>query len=138
MRNIILLPKAKTWINKDGVLCFKYNNHDTSYKLEEPRVLDYIKAICDLAEGQPTPILIDLRDAKGTISLKAAKLFASNPLFNEVKLAEAFVLNSIGMKLSILTYKRLYDPKTPHKIFNSQHEANTYCLESKKPADGIY
>ena len=137
MSSIIIFPKVKFWIEENEILHCQFENHDSSHKLSVSNVLEYIKAILELTEGVPMPFLIDLRNTKGTFEHKAAKLLATHPELIKLKLAEAYVSNSMNMRLLILSYKRLYDPNTPYQIFKSDTPALQYCLEAKKTINAI-
>ncbi|MBT8277417.1 MAG: hypothetical protein KJO41_00340 [Bacteroidia bacterium] len=132
MSHTIIFPNAKFWVDdEEEVLYCKFKNCKSYRKLEVPRVMEYIDVILEVTNKTPMPFIIDLRNTKGRFEHKAAKLFATHPDLHKIKQFEAFVINNIGMKLLILTYKRLYDPYTPFKIFSSQTAALEYCLKTQ-------
>ncbi|WAC02317.1 hypothetical protein N7U66_00725 [Lacinutrix neustonica] len=77
------------------------------------------------------PFFIDVRNSRGTYSSSAANLLAKSPALMKLRISEAFILNSIGIKLLITSYKRLYNPSTPFAVFSDITKAEAYCLETK-------
>ncbi|WP_418604667.1 hypothetical protein [Hwangdonia sp.] len=131
----IKVSRAKFWTNSHGVLFCAFNNTRHYLTLGVDVAEKYKQAISTLAEDKPMPFLIDLRDNQGDFSAEAAKLLASSPALNKVRISEAFVINSIKTKLLISTYKRIFEPHTPFKIFNDFDEALAYSINSKKIFD---
>ncbi len=122
--------KAKFW-TKEGVLFCEFNNRDIHHRLTSGQVERYIEIIKELTNGQIMPFLIDIRNSFGNFTIKAAELFANSPYLKSIRLSEAYVINSINSKLSISSYKRLFEPKTPFQFFDNLDSALEYCLQSK-------
>ncbi|WP_308993203.1 hypothetical protein QLS71_008240 [Mariniflexile litorale] len=136
INKVIKLNKAKFWTNSLGIIFCEFNNTETFLTLEVDTVERYEKAISTLSQGKPMPFLIDIRNNQGNFSTQAAKLFANSLVFEKIRVSEAFVINSINTKLLINTYKRIYEPNTPFKIFHDFDEALTYLINVKKTFDG--
>lgn len=132
MEKVIKFKHALLWINEAGILCLRPINCTVGNKLDLYKSKLYIKAVIKLCDGKPSPFLIDLRDAKGTFSVLAAKELSTNPLLAELRISEAFVTNTIAMKILVNTYKRLFNPLTPFKIFNDMESAIDFCNENKR------
>tara|TARA_B100001059_G_C17803667_1_gene567764 strand:+ start:227 stop:640 length:414 start_codon:yes stop_codon:yes gene_type:complete len=130
MKELIRINHAEFW-TENGILYCNFNNSNPNYTLDSDRVKLYIDAIVKLCKGKPMPFVYDITNSKGTYSTSAAHLFANSPSLVKLRISEAFVLNTIGIKLLIHSYKRLYDTKTPYKIFNNMNDALSYCVESK-------
>ncbi|HAT64516.1 MAG TPA: hypothetical protein DCS66_07920 [Flavobacteriaceae bacterium] len=128
MDNKIQFEKATLWYS-EGILYCKLFNQDINYNLTEENTLNYINAMISLCNGVCSPFLIDLRDVKGTYTIDAAKLLSNTKAIKELRLCEAFLLNSMSSKLLVDSYKRIYDPKTPFKIFYEMDRAIKYCNE---------
>lgn len=128
---IIIYEDAMFWTDGSGILYCKFNNKDTNSKLDYRRAKLYIRAITKLCNGQAMPFLIDVRDARGTFSISAAKLLAKNLDLLRLRISEAFITNSLGINLLITTYKRIYNPITPFGVFNELVDAKKYSLETK-------
>ncbi|WP_072403694.1 DUF7793 family protein [Flaviramulus basaltis] len=131
MKNVIKIGNAKFWTDYNDILYCKFNNDNPSYKLDSDKVKLYIRAITKICNGKAMPFLIDARDSRGTFSSSAANLFAKTPALAELKISEAFIHNSIGIKLLIGSYKRIYDPITPFGVFNDMVTALEYCIDTK-------
>jgi len=46
---------------------------------------------------------------------------------NNIRIAEAFISGKIGIKLSIRSFKRIYDADIPYEIFDTKEQALAYC-----------
>ncbi len=131
------LKDVEFWIDNSEILhCTFKNVTNNNYKLSLSIVKRYINIVAKLCDGKPMPFLIDLREAKGTFSILAAKLLASSPKLKQVRLSEAYIVNSMKMKLVINTYKRIYEPVTPFQFFDNLEDGIDYCLTIKKDIYG--
>ena len=133
MKNQILFKNAKIWTD-NGILFCQIKNETSNRKLNKETVDKYIHAATKLCHGIPMPFLIDLRSAQGTFLVSAAKLLATSSKLKAVRLAEAFVVNSIKMRLTVLSYKRIYNPLVPFVIVSNMDSAMEYC-EKIKPTN---
>lgn len=131
MSKVIGFNNAMFWTDDTGILYCEFSNNDTSIKLEQKNVDQYINAIKTLCEGKPMPFLIDLKDISSTFSISAAKLVTNNPELVKLRISESYLVNTLGMKLWLTCYKRLYGRITPFATFNDINSAKEYCLEAK-------
>lgn len=131
MENIIKFEQSKIWIENEILFC-QFNNKNSNYKLNTDNVNSIIEAITKLCKGKAMPFIIDVRNTRGTFSTSAAVLLAQSPALVKLRISEAFILNNIGIKLLIASYKRIYEPITPFAIFSTMDTAKDYCIESKK------
>ncbi|MBU2928293.1 DUF7793 family protein [Winogradskyella psychrotolerans] len=131
MSKIIGFNNAIFWTDHTGILYCEFNNEDPNFKLELKNVELYIKAIITLCDGNAMPFLIDLKNTRGTFSVSAAKLLAQNPELIKLRISESYVINSLGGKLLLSFYKRLYDDATPFAIFEDIILAEEYALQTK-------
>ncbi|WP_100611019.1 DUF7793 family protein [Confluentibacter lentus] len=135
-KRIIIINKTRFWTDSRGILFCEFQNKGTYLTLEVDAIEKYEKAISELSQGNPMPFLIDVRDVQSNFSIETAKLFANNVVFKKIRISEAYVINSINTKLLINTYKRIYEPTTPFKIFKDYDEALEYLIKVKKTLDG--
>lgn len=133
MSNIVFhkYEKAKFWTDS-GILFCEFYNKDVNHKLSVETVKKYIETIKEISKGKSMPFLIDVRNSLGTFSIAAAELFANSTDLKRIRLSEAFIVNSINVKLLISSYKRIYEPITPFQFFNNKQKAIQYCIESKR------
>ncbi|OIQ22404.1 hypothetical protein [Lacinutrix sp. MedPE-SW] len=131
MSKMIGFANATFWTDETEILYCEFNNKDATAKLEIETVKSYIDAICTICNGNPMPFLINLNEAKGTFNIAAAKFVANNKDLKKVRICESYLINTIGVKLLIGFYKRLYDPITPFKVFNDIASAKNFCLQTK-------
>ena len=122
---------ALFWTDETEILYCEFNNSDPSVKLETNNVESYIKAITTLCDGKAMPFLINLKGTRGTFSISAAKLVAKSPELIKLRISESYIINTIGIKLLLSFYKRLYDPITPFGLFNDISAAKEFCLDTK-------
>lgn len=134
MNKPIIFESVKFWTDQ-GILFCEIRNTDTNFKSQFEIIEKYIEAILSLCNKETMPFLIDVRDSKGAYVNSAAKLIASSPEIKEVRLAEVFVSNSMSIKLLINSYKRLFNPKTPFRIFENFDNAFEYCIDLKNKFD---
>lgn len=133
--DIIKLEYAKFWIDNEILFC-EINNRDETRNLSEETVDSYLTAISTLCKGQRMPLLIDLRNTRGAFLNTAAKKLADSPQFAKLIVVEAFVINSFKIKLLINSFKRIYEPITPFKIFKDYNEALTFSMNAKNTVYG--
>lgn len=121
---------SKFWTD-NGVLYCQFRNENANYKFELDTVKLFIKVIDKLCNGEPMPFLVDSRDFQGVFTREISNLLATSPILVKLRISEAFVLNSIGIKLVITSYKRIYEPITPFCVFSDMEAAKKYCIETK-------
>ncbi|KAA3624250.1 MAG: hypothetical protein DWP94_04085 [Flavobacterium sp.] len=126
MKGPIVIDNTKFWYS-DGILFIEIINADPTNRLSELSLEKYVLAIEDLCDGKITPFCIDMRNAVGTYSIEAAKLFANGNRLNNIRIAEAFISSKIGIKLSIRSFKRIYDAHIPYEIFDTKEQALAHC-----------
>ena len=133
---MIQFPNATFWTDASEILYCDCRNNDASLKLKYNEVQLYIDTIITLCNGKALPFIIDLRGTHGTFSVSAAKLLAKSPDLARLRIIEAYVVNTINMRLLVASYKRLYDPMTPFGIFKTIKDAKDFCNEHKKQVYG--
>ena len=118
MKDPIQIENARIWTDK-GILFYEIRNNEIKRKLKVETLKKYIQVADELCQGSPMPFLIDLRFTKGAFFIAAAKLLANSPKLKSIRISEAFVVNSIGTRLIVLSYKRIYNPITPFVIVDT-------------------
>lgn len=119
------------WIQDDGILYVKLGSLDVDNKLDDRTAQLYLDAITELSKGTPRPLLIDLRGVKGTFLNTAAHLLSKNFENMSFVISEAYVVNSLSVKLLVQAYKRIYKTKIPYAIFENVSIAKEYSLSYK-------
>lgn len=128
MNKINTYGKASFWIQDNGILYCKLGNLEEDNKLDYKLALLYLDAIAKLSGNSPMPLLIDLRNTKGTFSNDAAHLLSERFRTMQNVVCEAYVVNSLSVKLLVQAYKRIYKTKIPYALFDQMSEAEDYCL----------
>lgn len=124
----ISFEKAKFWIGSEGILNCKYFNSDVNWKLRTSAVKKYILALLTLAADRPRPIIVDFRNVSGIYTIMAARLFVRDSSVNRIIISEAFIVNSLTVRLLVCVYKKIYDPFIPFKIFYNIKDAQEYSI----------
>ena len=122
----ISFDKAKFWVDSEGMLYCKHYNRDINWKLNEKDVEKYILAVLTLTADNESPIIFDFRDVRGTYTILAARMVAKDPSLKKIIISEAFVVNSLAVRLLINAFKRIYEPSIPFKIFSNIKDAQEY------------
>lgn len=132
----ISFEKAKLWVDSNGILNCKHYNRDINWKLNEKEAEKYILAVLTLAADKIRPIIFDFRDVRGTYTILAARLVAKDPTLKKIIISEAFVVNSMAVRLLINAFKRIYEPSIPFKIFSNIKDAQEYSINQLELASG--
>ena len=132
---IKLENNASFWRDDSGILCCKLMNTNEAKKLDQLTAKKYLNAMKTLSKGQPVPVLFDLRDVKGTISVEGAQHLARGLNNLEIAVCEVYVVNSFAINLLVRAYKRIYHTEIPYAIFNDISKAKERCLNYKKEFD---
>ena len=130
MGDYINFERTKFWVEQD-VLCCEIHSNGSHRDIQTDILKGHIETIVDICHNQPMPFLIDTRNVKGTYIISSAKLLATSPELDKVRTAEVFVVDSMNINLLINSYKRIFNPNTPYRIFKNYDKAMAYCLEIK-------
>ncbi|WP_339712851.1 hypothetical protein [uncultured Kriegella sp.] len=128
---MIIYEHATFSLQSNGILFCKISNLNAYNKLDYKVAQRYLEAIFKLSKGEPLPIIVDLRDAKGTFSIEAARLLSKSFNSGTLIISEAYVVNSLPINLLVNSYKRLFYSKIPFAIFKNVSKAEEYSLTTK-------
>ena len=104
----------------------RVNVDNEAKKLDQLTAKKYLNAMKTLSKGQPVPVLFDLRDVKGTISVEGAQHLARGLNNLEIAVCEVYVVNSFAINLLVRAYKRIYHTEIPYAIFNDISNTSAY------------
>lgn len=130
MQNQFLTKDAVFWMDTRDIIFCRSINDNTYHEISIETAQKYEGIISTLTKDRPMPILIDIRNSNLTYNSLTAKLFANSPVIKNRLISQAFVINSLRIKLLIYAYKRIYEPNTKFKIFNDLDNAIAYCIEN--------
>tara|TARA_R110000744_G_scaffold182876_3_gene302181 strand:- start:1397 stop:1795 length:399 start_codon:yes stop_codon:yes gene_type:complete len=128
MEKKIINKHVSFWVEDNSVLLCKISNLNPDQKLDYKIAQECLAVVSELNTGVPMPIIIDLRDVKGTFSIAAGHLLSKKIESMSLISTEVYLVNSLSINLLIKSYKRLYSKKLPHAIFKSMKLAKVYCL----------
>lgn len=136
MGKIVTSGNASFWIQDNGILYCKLDSLEADNKLGYKSAQMYLESLEKLIKDNPMPLLIDLRNTKGTISIEAAHLLSES--FNKMQhvICEAYVVNTLSVKLLVQGYKRIYKTKIPYGIFEKMDLAEAFCLSKSGRVSG--
>lgn len=127
--NIVKTDAAERYIDEDGFMIVRILDKSD---IDEKNVEEGIKAGEKLSNGKAYYTIIDVRDINlGHVTMKAFSSNAKSDLVKN-KLAEAVVLNSIGIRLLANFYIKTFKPKVPTKIFTNLEDAKKWLREIRK------
>lgn len=89
--------------------------------LEE--VLKREEAILEVCNGKPMPFLIETRSTFINYSEEAREYMANKSKLTPVRLAEAFIVNNLGVKILIQNYLKKNPEKCPAEVFKDKEVA---------------
>lgn len=130
MDSISINGHTTFWLDTKGILNCKLYNNKRDHKLNYKTAQLFLDAVDSLYSGNPAPLLLDLRDVKGTFTNDAAQILSSTLKKMKWVTCEAYVVNSLSVKLLVKAYKRLYPTNIPYEIFTDMEDAHVYCLNS--------
>lgn len=120
---IRILEKQHTYLDSRGFLYFRPMCQSTQHELTLSDAQEIIQTLTKVCRSEAYPVIIDLRDLKGSISVPAGRLLAGNTEIRKILLCEAFLINSFSMKLLANFYIRVFQPHCPSKVFYQEAEA---------------
>jgi len=136
MRKEIQFKNILFWTDASEIVYSEVRNNDPRHQLKRIDVKLYIDAISTLCNGKAMPFIADLRGIHGAFSVRAAKLLSKSPDLARLIILEAYVTDTLDIRLLVASYKRLYDPITPFGIFDTIEDAKDFCNEYKKTVHG--
>ena len=119
-RKKITLPSGSIELHPDGYLKVIMSDY-SEIDLEEAKKRE--AAFFEVSNKIPMPFLIETRSKLIDYSEEARAFFANNSKMDTIRLAEAFIVNNIGIRLFIENYIRKNPQKCPVKIFKNEDDA---------------
>lgn len=119
MKSVIEIEKAFIKKINDKIICLEFKD-GVDFELEDAVATD--RVCYELCEGKPFCSLIDAR-VYGSISSEARAFFAHDELIKDIRIAEAFVITSLGIRMLAKFYIQFNRPENPVKIFSNSKDA---------------
>jgi hypothetical protein len=120
MNQIIDTNKALIIKLSDKIVLLEFKP-DVIFELED--AIEVNTLIYNLVKGQPFLSLVDISNRYGSISKEAREHFAKDPKTKDIRLAEAFIITNIPMRILANFYKSFHKPNNPIKFFKTKKEA---------------
>jgi len=99
---------------------FDTNKSDT---LDVVCAEELVEAVFAKCRGKKHAILTDSRGAVGTVTPKAREYIRNAPKMVQVRLAVAFVVDSVANRVIANLYIKINRPPNPTKVFNNEEDA---------------
>ncbi len=120
MSQIINTKKAIISKITDKIVLLEFKP-DVVIELEDAVEVNTI--IYNLVEGKPFLSLVNVSNRYGSISTEARDHFAKDPKTQNIRLAEAFIVTNLPMRILANFYKQFHKPNNPIKFFSNKKEA---------------
>ena len=117
---------ANFW-TQEGVLYCQFEDISQIEKWAAPTYQQFLRAIHNLCQGVPMPLIVDLRQARGTLSADTAKTLSARCRRIPLILGEAYVVQSLSVRLLVQSYVRLIHRDSPATICTSLPAAKRFC-----------
>jgi len=99
---------------------FDTSNTDTLDVVSAEELVEAVFATC---RGKKYAVLTDARGTSGTVTPKAREYIRNAPKMVQVRLAVAFVVDSVANRVIANLYIKINRPPNPTKVFNNEADA---------------
>ncbi len=127
--DVICTEKVEISRMEDGIIRVFVRN---DVYMVEKDLEDHYKIFKSLMDSEKAPFLI-IFSKNASVSKEAEERFA-NQKRSEIKLAEAFVIESIVHKINANIFLKIFKPKHPIKIFNKEEKALEWLRKQRRLA----
>lgn len=114
----------KAWVEQVDEKIIRLNFKD-GVEIELKDAIEINKTFYTICKGKPFLSLIDAR-VYGSITADARDFFAKDVLVKDIRIAEAFVLNNLAIRLFARFYIKFSRPSNPIKIFSELDQAKAW------------
>ncbi len=123
-----VLETATIFLDENEILNVAFH---ADFQLDSEKAQEHVEAVRRITGGVPHPFLIDARDVFGTAQPEARKTLARNEHLRYLRIAEAFVVNTMANQLVANFYKISDDPGCPMDIFEDREEAVNWLKQMR-------
>lgn len=120
LKEKIILKSGSFELYSEGYLKMTMSNF-SEVDLEEAKERE--KVFLKLCKNKPMPFVFETRSKLIDYTDEAREYMANNSNMDNIRLAEAFIVDNIGVKLFIKNYLEKNRHKCPSKVFNNEKEA---------------
>jgi len=130
--NPILITKvAKIGIIEEGICLVTLDTSKQDFMGEE-EALEIIEGILSICKQKPHLILTDARMAEGRVEPIAREIISKHVEYSKIRIAEAFLINSLANRLIVNFYIKFNRPSNPTKVFNHLESALEWLRSQNK------
>ena len=124
--NMIKLASVNIHLDDDGIVNYHFKDN-ADVDLEEARQI--AEETLSLVKGKPYCSLVEARNIFGTISHEARQFLAEHKEIQRLRMAEAFLVNNLPVRLIVGFYLKHYNYSNPAKVFKEKHLAKDWLLK---------
>lgn len=117
---------ANFW-KQEGILYCQFEDIGQIEKWSAHTYQHFLRAIRDLCQGEPMPLIVDLRQARGTLSADTAKTLSARCRRIPLILGEAYLVQSLSVRLLVQSYVRLIHRDSTSTICTTLPAAKRFC-----------
>lgn len=122
----VVLDQARARLFSPNILVINYLN-DSEVGIEEIKIL--IDHFIDTANRKPFITIVDIRDIRGNMTAEAMEYITNHKESQNLKIAEAILVNSLGMRLLANFYLKIKTQSGPTHVFNDESKALAWLKE---------
>jgi len=128
---IFVTKVAKISIIEEGIclVTLDTSKQDFMGKVEALEIIEGILSIC---KQKPHLILTDARMAEGRVEPIAREIISKHVEYSKIRIAEAFLINSLANLLIANFYIKFNRPPNPTKVFNNLESALEWLRSQNK------
>ncbi len=115
-------------LDERGIICITIVLPQIDRDRDAKIAAGMIEKIRQLCSGQAFPFLLDLRKSTGNVMVEMGKLLSQRGSQLLPCLAEAVVVDSLGTRLLVNFYKRVYPGGFPFKVFTDISSAMDWLI----------
>jgi len=128
---IFVTKVAKISIIEEGICLVTLDTSKQDFMGKE-EALEIIEGILSICKQKPHLILTDARMAEGRVEPIAREIISKHVEYSKIRIAEAFLINSLANRLIVNFYIKFNRPPNPTKVFNNLESALEWLRSQNK------
>jgi len=128
---IFVTKVAKISIIEEGICLVTLDTSKQDFMGKE-EALEIIEGILSICKQKPHLILTDARMAEGRVEPIAREIISKHVEYSKIRIAEAFLINSLANLLIANFYIKFNRPPNPTKVFNNLESALEWLRSQNK------
>lgn len=126
MEKTIIESQASFYTEK-GILFCEVHNLSQISSWTSRFYRRFLRVLQELTQGVPMPLIVDLKQARGTLSTDTAKVLSERCRRNPLIMGEAYIVESLSVRLLVQSYVRLIHRDSVSVICSNLPAALRFC-----------